>query len=373
MDHVFLIAVYWGATALLVLAYVGYPLLLTVIAKKRTLPPSVSAQPTVSIVLVARNEAWRIKQRLLNLLDSSLPIQELVVVCDGCTDETAKLAREIGDPAIRVIELESARGKPAGINAGMQVATGEVVVLCDARQRFDRQTVPRLVRWFADPETGAVSGALEIESASSTSGRGVDAYWRLEKMIRQWESDMDSCVGCTGAVYAVRRSCFRPLAEDIILDDVVLPMQVAASGLRVRFDRNAIAYDPQSLDGAVEHRRKVRTLAGNFQMMARYVKWMMPWGHRLWWNLILHKYLRLAGPVLLLIVFLTSLLLIHQPFFLAATALQVGMGLMAFAGLMIPGLKERLFALPAGFLFLQWCVVKGFVQWLVGNQQRGWR
>jgi cellulose synthase/poly-beta-1,6-N-acetylglucosamine synthase-like glycosyltransferase len=358
---------------LLILAYPGYPIVLAILPKKRGYPHESGVLPTVSIVLVARNEAERIEKRLLNLLEVDCAIQELVLVCDGCTDATAEIARSIAHPAIRVIELDTPKGKPGGVNMGVLATSAEVIVLCDARQRFDRQTIPTLVRWFEDENTGAVSGALEIETANDSSGQGVDAYWRLEKAIRQMESDLDSCVGCTGAVYAVRRACFQPLAEDIILDDVVVPMQIAATGHRVRFDATAHAYDPQPLTGELEQRRKIRTLAGNFQMLTRYPAWVLPWGHRLWWNLIAHKYLRLLGPILLTLVLLASLLLLQRPFYRVALVLQVGVGLLALIGWMAPGQRSRVVTLPAGFLFLQWCVVKGFLGWLLGSPGKGWR
>jgi len=143
------------------------------------------------------------------------------------------------------------------------------------------------------------------------------------------ESDLDSAVGCTGAVYALRRACFQPLPEDTLLDDVVEPMLIAAQGKRVRFDATALAYDPQTLDGALEQRRKVRTLAGNFQMLTRYPAWMLPGGHRLWWQLVLHKYLRLAGPFLLMLTLAASLALLDQPFFKVAAAAHGAVALLA--------------------------------------------
>jgi len=376
MPDSFWMLVFWAAAGLLFLAYPGYPLLLRGISGRRAAPFADSADPpacSVAVVLVVRNEAARMDARLRNLLDSTVETREIIVVCDGCSDSTAAVAKAAGHPAIQVIEVPEPRGKPAGLNIGVQAATADVVVLCDARQRFESSTIPRLLRWFADPDTGAVSGALEIESSQSSSGRGVDAYWRLEKLIRQMESDLDSAVGCTGAVYALRRACFQPLPEDTLLDDVVEPMLITAQGKRVRFDATALAYDPQTLDGALEQRRKVRTLAGNFQMLARYPAWMLPGGHRLWWQLVLHKYLRLAGPFLLMLTLAASLALLDRPFFQVAAAAHGPAALLAGIGLARPGWKAKCFSWPAGFVFLQWCVMKGLASWLRGTHNRGWR
>jgi cellulose synthase/poly-beta-1,6-N-acetylglucosamine synthase-like glycosyltransferase len=201
----------------------------------------------------------------------------------------------------------------------------------------------------------------------------VDAYWRLEKAIRQWESDLDSSVGCTGAVYAIRRSAFNSIPADTILDDVVVPMQIAAQGLRVRFDATALAFDPQTLSGEKETRRKVRTLAGNFQMFSRYPSWLLPWSHRLWWKLALHKYLRLAGPALLLMAMISSLMLVEHVFYRWALIAQIAFYGAALAGWLMPGFKLRVLSLPAGFVFLQVCVVRGLVSWLNMDVKGGWR
>ncbi|MDB6120474.1 MAG: glycosyltransferase family 2 protein, partial [Verrucomicrobiaceae bacterium] len=339
------------------------------------LPVAEEAQElSIAVVLVARNEEGRIAERLKNLVETATPaLREMIVVCDGCTDGTAALAESFPDSRVRVLRVEPGRGKPAGVNAGVAAATSEVVVLCDARQRFLADTLPQLLAWFADPITGAVSGALEIEPSSSGTGQGVDAYWKLEKLIRRLESDLDSSVGCTGAVYAVRRAAYEPIADDTLLDDVLIPMKLAARGLRVRFCPTALAYDPQSLAGPAEQRRKVRTLAGNFQLLARHPLWILPGGHRLWWKLIAHKYLRLAGPLMLAVLLACSWMLRSQPLYLAAFSAQAALYIGAVLAWCLPGLKVRVLSMAAGFLFLQVCIVRGFFWWLGMKPRQGWK
>lgn len=371
---------FWLAALLLMFTYAGYPVLLALLVRmrgsKRQDPGAAVAKGLeASVVLVARNEEARIAARLENLVDTNAAgLRELIVVCDGCTDGTAAAAEAFPDKRVRVLRVEPGRGKPAGVNAGVAAATCEVVVLCDARQRFLPDTLPRLLAWFADPSTGAVSGALEIEPSTSGTGQGVDAYWKLEKLIRRLESDLDSSVGCTGAVYALRRGAFEPIADDTLLDDVVIPMQLAARGLRVRFCPQALAYDPQTLGGTAEHRRKVRTLGGNFQMLFRHPAWLLPWGHRLWWKLIAHKYLRLAGPLLLTLLLITSWLLRGQPFYLFAFTAQACLYAGAVLTWLRPEMKVRLLGMAAGFLFLQVCIVRGFFWWWgMKKTQAGWK
>jgi cellulose synthase/poly-beta-1,6-N-acetylglucosamine synthase-like glycosyltransferase len=194
----------------------------------------------------------------------------------------------------------------------------------------------------------------------------------METSVRQSESDFDSCVGCTGAVCAIRRSLFQPVPQDTILDDVVIPMQIALSGHRVIYDSCAEAFDPQPLDPRAETRRKARTLAGNFQMLLRYPAWLLPWSNRLAFQLISHKYLRLAGPLLLLCALAASAALNAIPLYRACLAIQLLLYLLAAAGLALPSLRTRLFSIPAGFLFLNLMTLRGFLRYFFGPRGGAW-
>src|SRR4029079_5350616 len=108
---------------------------------------------------------------------------------------------------------------PAVVTALVPLVRGEIVVFADARQRFDPQTVRQLVANFADPHVGAASGELVVEAGDGTApaGHGAALYWRYEKAIRSAEGRVDSTIGATGAIYAVRRVLFEPIPEDTLL------------------------------------------------------------------------------------------------------------------------------------------------------------
>lgn len=376
-------ALFWSAGLMLAYTFVGYAFLMRSAARwghraraeaGRDGCPQPSAQlPQVTCVVVAFNESARIATRVENLLASDYPAQKLavIVVSDGSTDDTDDRARALGDARVTVLEQPARAGKAAGLNAALAQCRSEIVVFADARQRFDARAISNLVRHFTDPAVGAVSGSLEIETAESGVGQAVDVYWRIEKRLREDEATLDSCIGCTGAIYAIRRECFVPIAEDTLLDDVVIPMQIAVQGRRVLHDPEALAFDPQSLEPGREQARKRRTLAGNFQMLFRHPQWLLPWRNRLWWQLVSHKYLRLIAPLLLIIVFAASVRLRLIPFYGAMLTLQVVFYMLAVVG-MATGLKSRLFALPAGFVFLNAAVVRAFWHYLAGTNLHHW-
>ncbi|MBI3874890.1 MAG: glycosyltransferase family 2 protein [Verrucomicrobia bacterium] len=362
---------------LLAYTYPGYPLLMAALAKLRGRKPSkapLTPPPLVSVVLVAFNEEQRIAQRLQNLLASDWPAEklEIIVVSDGSIDATVARVKELNETRVRVIERRERAGKAACVNVGVADARGEIVVFCDARQRFAPETIRELVSNFADPHVGAASGELFVDPAASSVGGGVDAYWKLEKFIRAAESRWHSCIGCTGAVYAVRRALFEPVPDDTLLDDVVVPMQITARGHRVLYDTSAPAFDPQPLEPSRERTRKQRTLAGNFQMIFRYPDWMLPGAHGLWWQLISHKYLRIAAPLFMASLFVSNCFLRADGLFYAAFFWgQCAFYGLAAMGMMFPRVRTPVLSLPAGFVFLHFMVVGGFWNYLRGTYRRG--
>jgi cellulose synthase/poly-beta-1,6-N-acetylglucosamine synthase-like glycosyltransferase len=362
---------FWASVALLAYTFLGYQLLIGLLGRRprRPAPRLCPAPERVAVIIVAHNEEARIPARIENLRESPLPL-EIAVCSDGSTDATAMQARLAG---VRVFDFPLRRGKSACLSDAIPLLDAPVVVLTDSRQRFTPETIPRLLRHFGDPAVGAVSGILRTGNAQTAAGAGVSLYWRMETAVRQSESDFDSCVGCTGAVYAIRRSLFEPIPADTILDDVVIPMTIALSGHRVLYDSEAEAFDAQPLDPRAEIRRKARTLAGNFQMLFRHPAWLLPWKNRLAWQLTSHKYLRLAGPALLLCAIASSACLARNPVYRIAFGAQILLYLLAAAGLAIPSLRIRLFSIPAGFLFLNFMILRGLIRFLFGPAGGAWQ
>jgi cellulose synthase/poly-beta-1,6-N-acetylglucosamine synthase-like glycosyltransferase len=177
---------------------------------------------------------------------------------------------------------------------------GDIVLFADARQRFDPGTLRAIVANFADPTVGAVSGELMMRPAAgaAAAGHGAAFYWRYEKFIRSAESHVDSTIGATGAIYAVRRTLVEPIPDDTLLDDVLIPLRIARRGYRILFEPAARAFDCASATAQQEFARKARTIAGNFQLFSRE-RWLFdPRQNRLWFEAISHKALRLMLPVL---------------------------------------------------------------------------
>jgi cellulose synthase/poly-beta-1,6-N-acetylglucosamine synthase-like glycosyltransferase len=371
---------FWIGTLLLLYTYVGYPLAVVVWARIR--PRRVDARPatpTVSVVVVAHDEERRIEARLENLSSLDYPPErlEILVASDGSGDRTVELAKARENERLRVFAFPARRGKPAVLNDVVPLARGDIVVFADARQRFEVGALRALAAAFADPAVGAASGELVLtadERAVTPTGEGVGFYWRYEKLIRVSESAIDSTVGATGAIYALRRALFEPIPADTILDDVLVPLRVTRRGYRVVFVRGAVAYDHVATSGRDELRRKARTIGGTFQLLSREHWLLDPLRNRIWFQTISHKLLRLSSPLLLAVVAVASLLRADVGFYRAALVLQLAFYSLAWAGHLVAHGEKRSVALgvPYAICLLNWATLVGLFRFLTGRQSATW-
>jgi len=369
--------IFWVSVALLAYAYVGYPALVAARARLRPRPPARGGEPTVSIVIVAHDEATRIGARIQNLLALDYPADrlEIVIASDGSSDGTPERARAWEPEGVTVVAFETRRGKPAVLNDVVPKARGEIVVMGDARQTFDARALRELVTPFGDAGVGAVSGELILRADGETHvGEGVGFYWRYEKFIRRHESRADSTVGATGAIYAIRRALFVPIPPDTILDDVLIPMTIARRGYRVLFEAGARAYDRPAATAREEFRRKVRTIAGTFQLFARG-RWLLsPRQNRLWLQTVSHKGLRLLSPLLLLAIAGSNVLLLGHGLYRLSLGAQVVFYAAALLGWLTPNARTRIpfMGVPYVFCLLNWATAVAFVRFLSGRQRVTW-
>ncbi|MBX6386337.1 MAG: glycosyltransferase family 2 protein [Microbispora sp.] len=295
---------FWTAAAVLFWCYAGYPLTALGFAVWRPRPwrsaPPIG-EPLVSVVLAVRNAGGLLSRRLENLLGQEYPAErlEVIVVCNGCTDDTEAVAARFArsDPRVRVLTSQADAGKAGALNAGVAAARGEFVVFSDVRQVFAPQSIRRLLEPFADPSVGAVTGRLVIGRTDTPAVEGVRWYWAYETALRMAESRSGSVIGATGAIYAIRRELFEELPARLILDDVYVPLSIVLRGFRTVFSAAAVAFDGPSRDPRQEYLRKRRTMIGNLQLIRVRPTLLLPGRNPVWLRYVSHKLLRLVTPL----------------------------------------------------------------------------
>jgi poly-beta-1,6-N-acetyl-D-glucosamine synthase len=309
----------------------GYPLLLALLARRARPVKKAFAARRVSVILPVRNgERWLAK-KLESILSLDYPpeLLEILVISDGSTDATGRIATQYAGRGVTLLEIPGG-GKALALNRGLAVAQGEILFFTDVRQELSRDSLRNLVACFADPAVGVASGELVIRGGRTAGEENVGLYWRYEKWIRIRQVRIDSTIGATGCIYAMRRELARPLPAGTLADDMYLPLAAFFRGYRVILDESAKALDdPAKLSS--EFRRKVRTLAGVYQIVGFYPALLGP-RNRMWFHFVSHKLARMLMPWALLAVAATSFAL-PAPWRAIAWAGQAGVyGLAALDG-----------------------------------------
>lgn len=304
--------VFWLSLSAILYTYVGYPALIWLFARLWPRPAkSGPIHPSVSIVLAVHNGVGLLRDKIQHLLDLDYPnIQEIIVVSDGSTDGTAELLATIDHPRVKSRIHKEHRGKAVAVNDGAGEATADVILFVDIRPQIAPGAIEQLVSNFADPAVGCANGelVLRLEGHKGAPAAVSGLYWRYENWIRNCEAIFDSPVGVYGGFFAVRRELVVPQPPGMILDDMFQPLSIIRKGYRVVLDRRSVVYDTWPKTTMAEFGRKVRTLAGNFQLL-QLASWTLNPRNRVLFQLVSHKYMRLIVPYLLVLLQLSSLAL----------------------------------------------------------------
>ena len=374
-----LLAVLSLSLFVVVYTYAGYPALILTLS--RLFPAKSDGDPAftprVSVLIPAYNAAAFVEPKLESLRAQAYPRDrfEVIVYADGATDDTAAIVAAYAEKNpgfVRLIQSPERSGKPTAVNRMRAEATGEVLVLTDIRQPLRENVLRVLVSQLADPRIGCASGSLLL-----VGDTGPGLYWRYEEAIRRAESRFRSMVGVLGALYAIRRADLAELPRDTILDDMWIPMQLALRKKRLVFCSDANGFDRAGEDDR-EFDRKVRTLAGNYQLFARLPRLLFPFLNPIWFETVSHKIMRLVCPWALAALGAATLGAVLMPEPGAPFVVWLGLRLLlagevAFAGLALVGRAGgRIAATARTFIVLNWAAVVGLYRFVRGGQRITW-
>jgi cellulose synthase/poly-beta-1,6-N-acetylglucosamine synthase-like glycosyltransferase len=294
----------WSAALLVTYVYAGYPLILWILTRFRCCPVlREDITPTVTLLISAYNEAPVIGSKLKNALALDYPPERLdiLVISDASFDGTDSIVESFHGNGVKLLRLPERQGKTMGLNAAMQQARGEIVLFSDANILYRKDVVRKLVRNFADPHVGCVTGnSCYSEDFYSAAHVQESSYWQYEQAIRALESRLGSTVGGDGAIFAIRRNLYRPLSPDAI-NDLVIPLQIVARGYRAIFEPAAIGFEQSAGDFYGEFRRKRRIVNRSWRAIRSIPQVLTPAAVGIFaWQVWSHKVLRwLMLPVIL--------------------------------------------------------------------------
>jgi cellulose synthase/poly-beta-1,6-N-acetylglucosamine synthase-like glycosyltransferase len=368
--------IFWGAVILIVYTYILFPVLVFFRGLLWRRPyQSAEITPRVSLIIAAHNEAKTIGAKLDNILSLNYPRDrlEVVIASDGSNDDTDAIVGGYAEQGVRLLSLPR-QGKAPALNAAVAAASGEILIFSDANSMYAPDAIAALVRPFTDPEVGGVAGnqCYLAKRGTSVTHDGEHTYWNFDRILKRFQSQAGNAISATGAIYAIRRSLFRPVPAGVT-DDFVTSTRVIAQGYRLVFAPNAVAYEPVAVSSGAEFGRKVRVITRGLRAVLVMRELLNPFRYGFYaLQLFSHKVLRRLVVFPLLILLLVSPLLWGNGLFYQVVALaQVVFYGCGALGMLLGGTplgRLKLFTVP--FFF---CMVNAASLVATLNILRGYR
>lgn len=378
-NEIFFPALFIVAAMLITFVYVGYPAAMFAISRLSPRPViRADIQPRVSLIIAARNEMRDIAAKLENALALDYPkdLLQIIVASDCSDDGTDEIVRRFADRGVTLNRQSAREGKTRAQQRAALVSNGEILVFSDATTRLEPDTLRRLTRAFADPSVGCVAGRLAYDSGESAAvAKGCRSYWDYERLLKSWESAAGSLVGVSGCLYAVRRSCYAKMANDMI-DDFVIAIEMQLLGLRTVYEPDAVCGESANNRRRDEFRMRVRVIEQTMNAIHRYGPLLDTRKHGMFmFQIFCHKTLRYSIPLSLALAFIAnSLALGAGRFYQYAFLAQLLFYFAAFVGWLGDRSRVKLgpLAIPYYFVLVNAASPVAFLKFMRGESHVVW-
>ncbi|NCI45560.1 glycosyltransferase family 2 protein [Sediminibacterium soli] len=373
---------FWLSLFIVFYTYIGYGIVLFVavkfLAKKRILP-STPYTPSLTVVIAAYNEENIIRAKIENTLSLDYPADKItyIVVTDGSTDATP--AAVAAFPQVKLMHKEERSGKIAAVHRVMKEVDTDIVVYTDANTFLNREALRLMMRHYADPETGAVSGEKRVQvDARSDATAGEGFYWRYESKLKKWDSELYTVVGAAGELFSIRTSLYQPVPQNALLDDFMISMMIVLKGYRIIYEPDAYAMEKSSANVEEELKRKIRIASGGIQSMVWLKQLLNPFPRPLLsFQYISHRVLRwTAAPLLMLLAFVLNILMVADDagwLYRLLLVMQIAFYASAVMGWLFEkkSIRVKILFIPYYFCVMNYAVLAGMLRYLRQKPQTG--
>lgn len=371
--------IFWMSCAALFYAYLGYPLIVYLVSRLNPKTVKRAAfEPKVSVIITAYNEELAIRDKLENTLKIDYPAEklEIIVASDCSNDKTDDIVREFYGKNIKLYRQTERRGKTSAQNMAVEKAEGEIILFSDATTMYRADVLRMMLPNFADEKIGCVAGKLiYVDPSESSVGRGAKSYWNYETFLKETESRACSLIGASGCLYSVRRSAYREMYPEACSDFLIATI-VYRQGLRTIYEPQAVCTEETNQVSGKEMQMRVRVISQTFTDLWRNRDMLNPFKSGFYAvELFSHKILRYAVPLLLILIFLSSLVLaFHAAIFILVLGIQVLFYAAAAAAKLLEksGLRSKIMAMPLYFVLANAASLIGFYKFLRGERYARW-
>jgi len=377
--------IFWVSLFLIFYSYLFFPVLLQWMARNKKMTEDVFTPeefPFLSVLISAYNEETVIEEKINSLLKSDYPSDrmEILVGSDASTDLTNQILEQLKKlhPIVHIYLFEIRKGKPGVINELAGLARGEILVITDANVMVDNNTLSEMARYFKSEKTGLVdTRMMNTRLKKDGISHQEKFYISREVKIKQHESLLwGSMMGPFGGCYAVRKSLYKPVPDNFLVDDFYINMAVLKQGFQCISNVEAQVYEEVSNNLKEEFRRKKRISAGNFQNLVKFAPLLFSRFPGLAFCFFSHKVVRWVVPFLVLITLSISIYLSpgHQLYFILA--------LLQLAVIAIPLIdyflrKIKIHSIPlrfiSHFVLMNLALLAGFINYLGGIKNNVWQ
>lgn len=297
-----MIAIFWF-TAFLILLYLLYPLWLFLFFPGIPVSDKETDEITgVSLILLSFNGKKYLEEKINFLMKELSAFQhfELIIVDDNSTDGSKEiLETKKNTENIKIIGKTRQQGIPHSMNTGVILAKYDYIIFCDQRQKLSDHILRYIVEPLKYKNAGAVSGCISHQDKECRCS----LIRRYENFLKSTESKTGNLIGVYGPLYAIKKNCYFPIPDYIILDDLYLSLKILKTKqIEFRTDGQIIDDD---FSGLCNYKRIKRYLTGFLQILkekslvselSTQQKIMLIW----------HKYLRLFIPLFIFLSYLTT-------------------------------------------------------------------
>ncbi|WP_420548169.1 glycosyltransferase family 2 protein [Curvivirga sp.] len=364
--------------------HAGFPVLLKLLMKKNQITGFMSKSdqsnwPEITLIIPAYNEEKTIEEKIINTASLDYPSNRLkvVIALDGCSDQTANIARNtLLHPEVRQLDItindhRENRGKVAVLNEEIFGVESDIVALSDCSSLLSLDSLKRVAGHFSDLDVGVVGGTYQF---SGNEGSSEQVYWKYQTAVKTGEANFGSPMGLHGAFYAFRKSLAERLPANTINDDFILPMKIIAQGYRGVYDLKISCIETESSDHAMNWKRRVRISAGNVQQAIRCLNLLFCKKIGVSFCFFSGKFLRAWMPLCLLTIFaLTAIAALDSSFFQYFFLLQF-MGLVfLFLPVSWSGKIEKIISALRYILIGHMAGLVGTFRYLAGLENGAWK
>ncbi len=384
---------FWLLLGIVFYTYLGYGLVLFALVRLKRFVKGFGRkyevldtyQPEVTLFVTAFNEKDFLDAKVRNSIELDYPKEKMrfVWVTDGSNDGTPQLLSRY--PEVEVFHKDERKGKIAAMNRGMKFVKTPIVIFSDANTDLGKDSVREIVRLFANPSVGCVSGEKRIYNgeAENAAGAGEGLYWKYESQLKKWDAELYSVVGAAGELFAIRTELWHEVEGDTLLDDFMISLRVAMQGYTIQYNPNAYAIEHASENVKEELKRKIRISAGGIQSVVRLAPLLNVFHYGiLSFQYISHRVLRwtLTPLSLLLLIPVNALLAASEVgdsapgLYSLMMAGQVLFYAVALIGWSLERREIRVKALfvPYYFFIMNLSVFLGFGRYIKGRQSVTW-